>query len=608
MTADPEATPWISGRRGLAGYAILACVLALLGLSGLPQRLDLWLLDQEMRWLRAWRVVAPVQEVALIGIDDQTVQSLPEPIALWHHHIADLLNAVAALQPRAVGLDVVLPERSYDKIAPGYDRQLVRGLVKALNVCPVVLGVTVDAARQPRRLLKEVEALAGREGTGLVLWPLDADHAVRRFDERLAHDGGTVPTLAGQIARRLGRDPAHGIIDYSIGQPFDYIPMHTVLAAWRSGAIEHLRPALAGKVVLIGPLFEFEDRKLQPMNLARWESARNDAPGLLLHAQALRSILGSGLIRELAAGWSAALALCVALIWFVPATLARALALVLVPALLLLAGGVLLMHWGWYLGLALPLLAVPASVVSRAAYQAAASFAERRRLRAALGGYVSPQVAQDVIDGKLAGGFEGRRYRLCVMFVDMRNFTPRSERTAPEEIIRLINACFEEMVAAVHEQGGTVLQFMGDGMMALFGAPNALDNPARAALDAAREMFKRIDRQNATLIERGVEPIRLGVGLNLGDAVVGHVGARARYGYSAVGDVVNVASRIEGLSKEVGFPVVCSRAVAEAAGPAYALVPLGDKPIKGHSPVSVYGWEPMQPDRVGIEVRRAGGE
>ncbi len=591
----------------LTGYLVLAAGLLVVQMTGALQHADLWLLDQQMRWLRAWRVTEPAQEVVLIGIDEATVRSIPEPIALWHHDIAELLDAIAALGPRAVGLDLVLPERSYDVIAPGSDRALLRGLVTARSVSPLVLGITVDAARRPRPLLPEIEALLGPEGTGLVLWPLDTDHAVRRFDERLAEDSTAVPTLAGQIARHLGREPGHGIIDYSVGWAFGYVPMHAVLAAWRSGDIEQLRPAIAGKVVLLGPLFEFEDRKVQPLNLAGWERSRADAPGLLLHAQALRSILGAGLIRELSSPWSAAVALALALIWFVPMTVGRAVVLVVAATAMLLSACVLLMRCRWYLGPALPLFAIASAVACRSIYQAALTFAERRRLRSALGGYVSPQVAQSVIDGKLAGGFEGRRYRLCVAFVDMRNFTPRSERTAPEEMIRLINSCFEEMVAAVHGQGGTVLQFMGDGMMALFGAPNPLGNPALAALEAVREIFRRIEQLNTALVERGVEPIRLGVGLNLGDAVVGHVGARTRYGYSAVGDVVNVASRIEGLSKEVGFPVVCSRSVAETAGPGYALVPLGDRPIKGHSAVSIYGWEPTQ-DRTAPEIRHAAGK
>ena len=459
----------------LTGYLVLAAALLVVQMTGPLQRADLWLLDLQMRGMREARVAAPAQEIALIGIDDGTVRSLPEPIALWHRHLSDLLGALAALGPRAVGLDLVLPERSYEAVAPGYDRALIRALVQARSAYPLVLGVTVDAARRPRPLLPEIEALMAPEGTGLVLWPLDPDHAVRRFDERLAEDGSAVPTLAGQIARRLGHDAGRGIIDYSIGDAFHYLPMQTVLAASRTGTLEHLRPAIAGKVVLIGPLFEFEDRRVQPVNLAGWERGRADAAGLLLHAQALRSILGPGLIRELSPVWSALLALVVALIWFVPMTAARALLLLLVPTSALFGAGVLLMHWGWQLGMALPLLAVPLSVASRGTYQAVHTFAERRRLLTALSGYINPQVAQDVVDGKLAGGFEGRRYRLCVMFVDMRNFTPRSERSAPEDMIKLINGCFDEMVAAVHAHGGTVLQFMGDGMLALFGAPNPLD-------------------------------------------------------------------------------------------------------------------------------------
>jgi adenylate cyclase len=159
-------------------------------------------------------------------------------------------------------------------------------------------------------------------------------------------------------------------------------------------------------------------------------------------------------------------------------------------------------------------------------------------------------------------------------------------------MIRLINDCFEEMVAAVHDSRGTVLQFMGDGMVAIFGAPNRLDNPAHAAVTSVSRIFRRMQHLNQVLELRGVEPVRLGVGLNLGDALVGHVGARTRYGYSAVGDVVNVASRLETLTKEVGFPVVCSESVAAAVGSGFELVPLGEKAIKGHSPIRVYGWNP----------------
>ncbi len=153
---------------------------------------------------------------------------------------------------------------------------------------------------------------------------------------------------------------------------------------------------------------------------------------------------------------------------------------------------VLLLNSGVYLQIGLPMLAVVTTIIARGGYQAVLSLQQRRRLRAALSGYVSSHVAEEVLAGRLSAGFEGQRYRLCVMFVDMRNFTPRSEHMAPEEVIRLVNRCFEELVGAVHQFGGTVVQFMGDGIEAFFGAPNRLDNPARPALEAAKEMLRRM--------------------------------------------------------------------------------------------------------------------
>jgi adenylate cyclase len=574
------------------GYIALGIMLVAAWLTAALQRADAWLLDHQLRWLREWRVTTPNVDVALIGIDDETVQRFPEPIALWHRHLAELLRALAEVRPAAVALDLVLPERSYDSLAPGYDRELIRGVVQAAGQYPLVLGVTVDSARHPRRLLPAIESVLGPSGTGLILWPLDADQRVRRFDEHLGEDGSAVPTLAGQLSRRLGQEPGRGIIDYSTGTPLDYIPMHTLLAAWQAGRIATLEPALAGKVVLVGPLFQFEDRKVQPVNLFIPDGERPDPPGLLLHAQALRNILGAGLIREVHAGVALALALSVALAWFVPFAVWRATALLAGGSLALVASSVVLMSRGVYVPVALALAALATAVAARGGWHGALTLIERRRLRSALAGYVSPQVATDVLAGKLDGGFEGRRYHVCVMFVDMRDFTPRSEATPPEQMIRLINECFEEMVTAVHAHGGTVMQFMGDGMMALFGAPNVLVNPSRAALQAAREIFARLTLLNAKLQAHAVAPVRIGVGLNTGEAIVGHVGARTRFGYSAVGDVVNVAARLEGLTKEVGHPVVCSEAVAVEGGAGIPLTAIGERAIKGHSPVRVYGWHP----------------
>jgi class 3 adenylate cyclase len=260
--------------------------------------------------------------------------------------------------------------------------------------------------------------------------------------------------------------------------------------------------------------------------------------------------------------------------------------------LALLALGLALMAHARFLPVSLPILAVWLTLPGRAGYEAADRLRQRRWLRAALAGYLGPQVLEEVLAGRLSPAFEGRRYLVCGMFVDMRDFTPRSEAMDPEQLVQLLNRWFEELVACVHQHGGTVEKFLGDGLMAFFGAPNPLSNPSRVALTAAKEMFHRMESLNVRLEAEGLAPIRIGVGLNAGRTVVAHVGSRSRHDYTTIGDVVTVASRLEGLTKDTGYPLVCSASVAEQVGDDAGLTPLGERAVKGHSPMAVFGWRP----------------
>jgi len=180
---------------------------------------------------------------------------------------------------------------------------------------------------------------------------------------------------------------------------------------------------------------------------------------------------------------------------------------------------------------------------------------------------------------------------VCVMFSDIRGYTTRSERMTPEQIIQFLNRYFERVVALVHERGGSVVSFMGDGIMAVFGAPKPLDNPCREAFETARGMLALVAQLNDQLRAEGELPVEIGIGLNAGEAVTGHVGSSTRHDYTAIGDVTNVASRVEGLTKEAGYHVVVTRAVADLLGQETGLVPLGPMAIKGHTPVEVHGYD-----------------
>jgi adenylate cyclase len=133
--------------------------------------------------------------------------------------------------------------------------------------------------------------------------------------------------------------------------------------------------------------------------------------------------------------------------------------------------------------------------------------------------------------------------------------------------------------------------FMGDGILAVFGAPKALEQPCSAAYSTAKEILLYVQEFNNGSREVGNTPVEIGIGLHAGEAVVGHVGSTTRYDYSVIGDVTNVASRLESLTKEVGYRLVFSKAVAERLPQGSEAFPLGMNALKGHTPVEAFGYD-----------------
>jgi adenylate cyclase len=311
---------------------------------------------------------------------------------------------------------------------------------------------------------------------------------------------------------------------------------------------------------------------------------------VLVHAQVLRAMLNGGLVQPLPR-------------WPILLFIVAAAALVLLPSRLASVGvyaafvvglaglGLLLLRYGWFIEPAAPALAATLGLGVRFVGDGVAQARERATLRNAFGGYVSPQIMSEILAGRIRPGLGGRRERVCVLFSDIRDFTTRSEFMPPEELIDMLNRYFTEMEQSVHSQGGTVDKFMGDGMMCFFGAPQPLDYPAEAAVAAARDMLRRLDALNAEFVTQGRSPISVGIGLHLGEVVVGHVGSKARHDYTVIGDAVNTASRIEGLTKSLGYPLIISRDVWIELERPERFVALGAHPVKGRSSVDVYGYK-----------------
>jgi adenylate cyclase len=212
--------------------------------------------------------------------------------------------------------------------------------------------------------------------------------------------------------------------------------------------------------------------------------------------------------------------------------------------------------------------------------------AEEQARRARLARYFSPEVAAML--GSARGEAAGESREVTVLFSDLRDFTALAERLEGPQVVALLNRYHEAMVETLFGLGGTLDKYLGDGLMAYFGAPVAQPDHAARAVRCALAMQERLEALNVAR-PAGEPPLRMGVGVHTGTVVLGDVGAHQRREYTAIGDAVNVAARLEQLTKARGVPVLVSESTRAAAGPALAFTPAGVVEVRGRSqPLAVY--------------------
>jgi class 3 adenylate cyclase/CHASE2 domain-containing sensor protein len=562
--------------------ALLALVLAAAAAAaGVTGRLDSLLFDLETALVRS---VAPVRsdQVVVVGIDQSTVDAIEKPIALWHSELGAFLAHLARGEPRLIVFDVVLPERSMDDLLPGLDRALVRGLVAARKAQPagVVLALQPDASGRLRAIHMPFLAAAGDDAAGAAVYRVESDGAVRFFDPEIS-------TFIAVVAVRLGAHPTPGFIDYTRGGLFEYVPLIEVIRHGQQDDGMWLTEHFGGKVVVVGSVLPLLDRRRQPVHLAAWESDYVEPPAALIHAQAIRSLLGATLIRETPWPFWALSVLAFALLALIAAPILRW--LVFGAALAASFGGA---AWGLRAGWTLPLSAAWVAgiwaVAARSAHDGWHFLRERNRLARMFEGYVSPLVFRSIVEGRLAGRGRGS---LAVLFADVRGFTRLSETSAADDVLDWLNRYYGAVTPILHTHGATIDAFRGDGMNAMFGAPEPRADAASASLQAAREMLAALAELNAALSREGRPPLQIGIGLGFGPAVFGDVGSRDRRDFTAIGDPVNLAARLQDLTKQLDCPILMTGALYDdlSVPMKEGLVDFGVQPIRGHSAVRVWG-------------------
>ncbi|MCX5878905.1 MAG: adenylate/guanylate cyclase domain-containing protein, partial [Deltaproteobacteria bacterium] len=206
---------------------------------------------------------------------------------------------------------------------------------------------------------------------------------------------------------------------------------------------------------------------------------------------------------------------------------------------------------------------------------------ERDFIKEVFGKYVSKEIRDEILSGKVT--LDGELRQVTVLFADLRNFTPLVETTPPKEVVKVINSYFKEMDEAINHHHGLVIQYIGDEIEAVFGAPIYRNDHPVLAVRAALEMKERLRGVNRELNRRGYPALFHGIGIHTGEVLAANIGSPERLSYALVGDTVNLASRVQGLNKEFGTEILITTATRAALNGDFSLRELPATPVKGKS-------------------------
>jgi adenylate cyclase len=495
--------------------------------------------------------LGPPSDVRVVRIDDVTFGDLrrrwPFPRRL-HAKVIDQLRRAGV---KVIAFDVQFTEPTDARD----DTALFTAAGKAGNLVFATTEVNKHGGSDVLggdANLRTIHAVAGN-----ALIPTDAGGVIRRF--MYSVDG--LKSFAVTAAERgIGRpiNPAKlkggAWVDYA-GPP-GTVPAVSFSRVMRG---EFPRDFFRGKVVVVGPtapsLQDVHATSISGGELMGGAEVQANAIWTAMHGFPLRSAPAwlRGLVLVLLA-----LAAPLACRWLSPF---RSFLVALAVGAVYVGLAQFLFDHGWVVPVVYPLLALAISAVGCVAVGSLLEAFEKARMRDLFGRFVPEQVVDEVLAQAGDGMFLGGKIRLCTMiFTDLRGFTTFSESRRADEVIEILNYYFGEISQAVFDHGGTLVSYLGDGMMSVFGAPLEQPDHADRAVAAAREIIlERLPRVNEWIRAQGYgEGFRMGVGVNSGEIMTGNIGSERRMEYTTIGDPVNTASRLEGMTKGTPFPVFIS--------------------------------------------------
>jgi adenylate cyclase len=590
--------------RPLPAFALAIAVLGALELFAFHvlQPLENRLLDAFVRSQAAQ--LKPDPDIVLVDIDEKSLNGMKDEAGSWpwpRSVYADLVEGLAAQKPRAIIFDIMFTEA--DRYRPQYDAAFAESATQHRNTYFAFLrlptssdgigiriadyadelGIAKTRSADPEAKIALVPPLALPKEThrrsGLITFTADADGVGRRYLLRETVGGWQIPSLPARVAHDLG---------YSVPDQGD------IVLAWRGTARSFPRVSFvdlyqdfnrskrtrkpdefAGKIVIVGTAATgLQDLRVTPVDSLH--------PGAEILGTAIENLKNGRQMTRVASAWPALIGL--ALLAAVFLAFRAGIDARLTAGALAAASGALLFSSYAAAGRLVLLPALTPIVFAWTFYLAAALVAylrerqERQAAMAQFSRFTNPVVARQLVE---RGGIETGRREVTLLFSDIRGFTTLSETRSPEEVIALLNRYFSLQVEVVFRHGGSLDKFIGDCIMAIWGAPLDDAEHAKHAVACALDMADTLQAFKRELGESAPPSFDVGIGIHSGPAVVGLMGSQRRQEYTAIGDTVNLASRIEGLTKDAGRRILVSRETKELCGGEFDFVFCGSYKVKG---------------------------
>jgi adenylate cyclase len=614
-----------------------------LGLLDFTNRIELQTYD--LRVAATARPSAPADNIVLIAIDNESIRRMEPLVGRWpwprlvHATAIDYLAAAGA---KVVGYDVMFAERDLRKFMVAdtewtgeeSDAALVDSTKKAGNVVHIAEASSAELIDPSRALKENLDAPAfnvpvpsascteprprvtppfaalaeAARGIGHSLLIIDPNGAVRRVSPVVKAGDHTIPSLSLATTMAAGTTPAlnaridengqcavmipwRGPAENRNGQPtFTSYAFYDVFYSQQQ-ILEGQKPGIdparfKDRIVIVGVTAEgLNEAFTTPF-------PQGEINGPEVHANLVDAFLSHRSI-ERAPGWVTIVLVIAAVVVvavagsFFNAWLTGAVAVVF--AALLAWQSVALFAKGLWIPVTIPALALVFGYVGDLAWKYVVEGREKRQVKKLFSRYVSKDVYDQLVANPSLAALGGARRHMTVLFSDIRGFTTMSEKGTPEDVVKQLNQLFTRMVAVVFEHRGTVDKFVGDMIMALYGAPLDDEDHAEHAVQTALAMIKTLMEMNVEWARDGKPQLDIGIGINTGDMIAGNVGSETIMSYTVIGDAVNLGARLESLNKEYHTRIIISEATRARLKGRYDINPLGDVIVKGKSlPVAIF--------------------